>query len=86
MIDRARAFVDRLLVVGPRIMLKRTLRRANLVRRFREWRVELWFGHIDGRAEPSPSGKLGWRCSSCGRYSNAPVKAVYERCPARLAA
>lgn len=70
-------------LIGWRISFKRFLRRANLVRRFREWRIELWYGHDWQEAEPSRSGKLGWRCAACGHYSNAPVKAVYDRCPHR---
>jgi hypothetical protein len=59
------------------------VRRANLVRRYREWYAEKWYGHDDEPAQSSRTGKMGWRCRACGRYSNGPVKAVYERCPAR---
>lgn len=63
--------------------VKSWIRHANPVRRYREWYADKWYGHDWGEAEPSRSGKSGWRCERCGKYSNGPVKAIYERCPAR---
>lgn len=37
--------------------------------------------HDYAEAEPSNSGKRGWRCRVCGRYTNAPVKAKFDPCP-----
>ncbi len=83
MIEWLREEIYRWIVVGPRIQIKRYLRRLNLCRRFRERRAEILYGHRWEEAESSPSGKRGVRCVCCGRYSNAPVKAVYEKCPAK---
>lgn len=41
-------------------------------------------GHTYRQAEPSPSGKMGWRCNGCGHYSNAPVRPLYASCVAKL--
>lgn len=75
--------IDNWRCVGLRVVVKRNLRRLNLLHRWRCWRAER-FAHDFQPAEDSPSGKTGWRCSLCDRYSNAPVKAYYEKCPAKI--
>jgi len=42
------------------------------------------FGHDWREAEPSPSGKCGWRCSLCDKYSNAPVLSCLDPCDKRI--
>jgi rubrerythrin len=44
-------------------------------------RIEELEGHRYKVAEPSPSGKMGWRCAACGHYTNGPVKARFDPCP-----
>jgi hypothetical protein len=44
-------------------------------------RLEELEGHRYEVAEPSPSGKMGWRCEACGHYTNGPVKARFDQCP-----
>ncbi|MGE5607644.1 MAG: hypothetical protein ACM359_00170 [Bacillota bacterium] len=43
--------------------------------------LEELVGHAWVDAEPSASGKAGFRCLYCDHYTNAPVKAVYSPCP-----
>jgi hypothetical protein len=35
-------------------------------------------------AEPSPSGKMGFRCKLCGHYTNAPSKGRFSPCPKKV--
>jgi len=42
--------------------------------------AERYASHDWQEAEPSPSGKVGVRCSLCGKYSNAPVLACLDPC------
>lgn len=41
-------------------------------------------GHDYSEAEPSPSGKSGYRCRHCSHYSNASVRALYAACPGKV--
>jgi hypothetical protein len=55
--------------------------------------VAVWMDAIDGilgcefeRAEPSASGKQGYKCRICDHYSNAPVRGSVQPCRQKVAA
>lgn len=66
------------------IKVRRIYRDINFVRKHREYFMERWYGCRWEEAEPSNSGKRAWRCICCGRWSVAPIRAIYDPCPEKV--
>lgn len=59
---------------------QKRIKKERQIRKRAEKILEETIGHFWDVSYPSPSGKMGYKCRFCGRYSNAPCKAVYGPC------
>jgi hypothetical protein len=65
-------------------LIKLCFNKLNVVKIYKDMYIELWYGCRWEQCELNNSNKIAYRCSSCGRWSTIPIKAIYSPCPEKI--